>query len=107
MIRNTDPADGLDFPLLHFAGRIEGVGRVTLTTMHSAKGREFDAVVLYGVNASDLPSRRDKQSPTSLRDARRSFYVGVTRPRKELCLIFQEHHHSPWIEELARKMDGR
>jgi DNA helicase II / ATP-dependent DNA helicase PcrA len=106
MIANTDPADGLDLPLRHFAGRIEGAGRVTLTTMHSAKGREFDAVIMYGVNARDLPSRRDQQSPTALRDARRSFYVGVTRPRKELCLVYQEHHHSPWIAELAQKMDG-
>ena len=106
MIANTDPAHGLDLPLGHFAGRIEGAGRVTLTTMHSAKDREFDAVVLYGINASDLPSRRDQRSPAALRDARRSFYVGVTRPRKELCFVYQEHHHSPWIEELARKMDG-
>lgn len=104
MIANTDPAEGLDLPLHHFAGRFEGTaGRVTLTTMHSAKGREFDAVVMYGINARDLPSRRDQQSPTALRDARRAFYVGVTRPRKELCLVYQEHHHSPWIAELAQK----
>ncbi|MCK1388596.1 ATP-dependent helicase [Bradyrhizobium sp. 21] len=105
MIANTDPAVGLDLALRYFAGRIEGAGRVTLTTMHSAKGREFDAVIMYGVNAHDLPSRRDQQSPTALRDARRSFYVGVTRPRKELCLVYQEHHHSPWIAELAQKMN--
>lgn len=44
MIANTEPAEGLDLPLHHFAGQFEGTaGRVTLTTMHSAKGREFDA----------------------------------------------------------------
>ncbi|RWL74500.1 MAG: ATP-dependent helicase [Mesorhizobium sp.] len=100
MIANTDPAAGLDIPLAHFAGRVEGTGRVTLSTLHSAKGREFDAVVMYGVNASDLPSERDKKSATALREARRLFYVGVTRPRKELSLIFQEHHYSPWVKEL-------
>ena len=42
-------------PLDHFARRFEGAGRVTLTTLHSAKGRELDAVVMYGVNVSDLP----------------------------------------------------
>jgi DNA helicase-2/ATP-dependent DNA helicase PcrA len=100
MIANTDPAADLDIPLAHLAGRVEGTGRASLSTLHSAKGREFDAVVMYGVNASDLPSERDKKSVTALREARRLFYVGVTRPRKELSLIFQEHHHSPWVKEL-------
>jgi DNA helicase II / ATP-dependent DNA helicase PcrA len=100
MVANTDPTDDLDIPLAHLAGFVEGTGRVSLSTLHSVKGREFDAVVMYGVNASDLPSERDKKSTTALREARRLFYVGVTRPRKELSLIFQEHHHSPWVKEL-------
>jgi ATP-dependent DNA helicase UvrD/PcrA len=100
MIANTDPALDLNIPLAHLAGRIEGTGRASLSTLHSAKGREFDAVVMYGVNASDLPNERDKKSATALREVRRLFYVGVTRPRKELSLIFQEHHHSPWVKEL-------
>lgn len=100
MIANTDPADSLDTPLTHLAGFVEGTGRVSLSTLHSAKGREFDAVVMYGVNASDLPIERDKRSTTALREARRLFYVGVTRPRKELSLVFQEQHHSPWVKEL-------
>lgn len=103
MIANTDPGADSDMPLAHFAGRVEGTGRVSLSTLHSAKGREFDAVVIYGVNASDLPSERDKKSPTALREARRLFYVGVTRPRKELCLIFQELHPSPWVKELFER----
>ena len=100
MIRNTDPVADLDIPLAHLAGRVEGTGRVNLSTLHSAKGREFDAVVMYGVNASDFPSQRDRQSTVALREARRLFYVGVTRPRRELALVFQEHHHSPWVKEL-------
>lgn len=100
IIANTDPARYLDIPLSNFAGRVEGTGRVSLSTLHSAKGREFDAVVMYGVNASDFPSDRDKRSTTGLREARRLFYVGATRPRKELSFVFQEQHHSPWIKEL-------
>jgi DNA helicase-2/ATP-dependent DNA helicase PcrA len=105
MITKTDPANELDMPLAHFAGRAEGLGRLTLSTLHSAKGREFDAVVMYGVNASDLPNDRDQRSVASLREARRLFYVGVTRPRKELSLVFQEHHHSPWVAELYRRSE--
>ena len=103
MIANTDPARDLDLPLAHFAGRVEGSGRVNLSTLHSAKGREFDAVIMYGVNASDFPSARDQQTPASLREARRLFYVGVTRPKKHLSLVFQEHHHSPWVFELYQR----
>jgi superfamily I DNA/RNA helicase len=79
MIVKTDPAQGKDMPLNIFSGRIEGTGRVSLSTLHSAKGREFDAVVLYGMNAGDIPSRRDQKSLGALREARRLFYVGVIR----------------------------
>jgi DNA helicase-2/ATP-dependent DNA helicase PcrA len=103
MITNTDPARELDLSLAHFAGRVDGAGRVNLSTLHSAKGREFDAVVMYGVNASDIPSERDSRTPAALREARRLFYVGVTRPKKHLSLIYQEHHHSPWVVELYQR----
>jgi DNA helicase-2/ATP-dependent DNA helicase PcrA len=76
------PGADLDIPLAHLAGRVEGTGRVSLSMLHSAKGREFDAVVMYGVNAGDLPSERDKKNATALREASRLFYVGVTRPAK-------------------------
>jgi DNA helicase-2/ATP-dependent DNA helicase PcrA len=103
MIVNTDPARDLDLPLAHFAGRIEGAGRASLSTLHSAKGREFDAVIMYGINASDIPNAGDSRTPASLREARRLFYVGVTRPKKHLSLVYQEHHHSPWVVELYKR----
>jgi len=86
-----------------FAGHIEGSGRLSLSTLHSAKGRKFDAVILYGMNASDIPSNRDRRSVASLREARRLFYVGVTRPRKELSIVYQEGHHWPWVAELYQR----
>ncbi|TAX46516.1 ATP-dependent helicase (plasmid) [Rhizobium leguminosarum] len=103
MITNTDPTRDLDLALAQFAGHVEGAGRVNLSTLHSAKGREFDAVIMYGVNASDFPSERDSRTPAGLREARRLFYVGVTRPKKHLSLIYQEHHHSPWVVELYQR----
>lgn len=106
LISRTNPAQDKDMPLSIFAGRIEGSGRVSLSTLHSAKGREFDAVILFGMNAGDIPSNRDKKSPGSLREARRLFYVGVTRPRKELAIVFQERNYSPWIAELFRRSKG-
>lgn len=103
MIKRTDPRDNNDMLLTIFSGLIDGTGRVTLSTLHSAKGREFDAVILFGINSDDIPNWRDKKSPLALREARRLFYVGVTRPRKELCLVYQKNHHSPWIAELYQR----
>ncbi|MBB3879133.1 3'-5' exonuclease [Sphingomonas pseudosanguinis] len=58
------------------------------------------------MNAGDIPSNRDKKSPGSLREARRLFYVSVTRPRKELAIVFQERNYSPWIADLSRRSKG-
>ncbi|MNP41455.1 DNA helicase II [compost metagenome] len=103
MMARTNPEQGRDMPLIAFSGRIEGSGRITLSTLHSAKGREFDAVILFGINNGDFPSKRDKQSDRALREARRLFYVGVTRPRKELVLVYQKNFHSPWVAELYQR----
>jgi DNA helicase-2/ATP-dependent DNA helicase PcrA len=105
LVAKTAPSEGKDMPLTIFAGRFEGTGRVSLSTLHSAKGREFDAVVLFGMNEGDFPSNRDKASPAAMREARRLFYVGVTRPRKELALVYQEGRHSPWVAELSRRSE--
>ena len=103
MMVKTDPAQGKDMPLNVLSGRIEGTGRVSLSTLHSAKGRQFDAVILYGMNSGDIPSSTDNRSPAALREARRLFYVGVTRPRKELSVVYQEGNHSPWVAELYQR----
>lgn len=103
MITRTDPTTGGDIALNIFAGRIMGTGRVSLSTLHSAKGREFDAVILFGMNAGAIPSQRDQKTPSALREARRLFYVGVTRPRKELAIVYQDSNPSPWIIELYKR----
>jgi DNA helicase II / ATP-dependent DNA helicase PcrA len=103
MVVKTGPVQGKDMPLNIFSGRIEGTGRVSLSTLHSAKGREFDAVIPYGMNAGDIPSNRDTKSPRALREARRLFYVGLTRPRKYLSIVYQHGNHSPWVAELSQR----
>ncbi len=105
MIERTDPtkANGSDLPLAHFGGRIKGSGRLNLSTLHSAKGREFDAVIMFAMNDDVIPNRFEMRSKNQLREARRQFYVGVTRARRNLHLVFKNKHHSRFVLELYQR----
>lgn len=104
MITSTDPALGdQDLSLMQFSGRVEESGRLNLSTFHSSKGREFDVVILFGINAQSLPSRQDLDRSTTLSESRRLFYVAVTRARKELRIVSPEGRESPWVTILAER----
>ena len=61
---------------------------VTLMTLHSAKGLEYDAVFLSGMEEGIFPSARALQEENRLEEERRLCYVGVTRARKLLHLSY-------------------
>ena len=58
---------------------------VTLASLHSAKGLEWDAVFLVGLTDSTLPIQHAK-TETQLAEERRLLYVGITRARERLSL---------------------
>ncbi len=64
----------------------EKSGRVSLMTLHSAKGLEFPVVFLPGLEDGLFPSSRSISEPEKLEEERRLLYVGITRARERLYL---------------------
>lgn len=59
---------------------------VTLLTLHTAKGLEFDHVFLTGLEEGTFPHNRSLHDPEELEEERRLCYVGMTRARETLTL---------------------
>jgi len=80
------------------------VGKITLTTYHSAKGREWDVVILPGLIDGIMPGRRwsgqrkQYMEPAAdrLEQDRRAFYVGLTRARNAVVLIHGTYWETSW-----------
>ncbi len=63
---------------------------VTLMTLHSAKGLEFDTVFLVGLEEGILPHSRSLLNPSELSEEVRLAYVGLTRARHHLFLTYAQ-----------------
>ena len=74
-------------------------GAVTLMTLHAAKGLEFPVVFLCGIRKGVLPLESERH-PVDEAEERRLFYVGMTRARDELLLLWSGQEPSPFLSEL-------
>lgn len=82
---------------------------VTLNTIHSFKGGENDAVLIVDLVDGHFPDKRTLDGPlktTLFEEEKRLLYVGITRPKRFLCLIsapFSDDHHRSTHEDKAPK----
>lgn len=68
----------------------EETSAVTLMTLHTAKGLEFDVVFMVGMEEGLLPHYKSRVDPQALEEERRLCYVGITRGKKKVILTSAE-----------------
>ena len=66
----------------------DDLNKITLMTVHAAKGLEFSYVFVIGLEENLFPSMMSGESKETLEEERRLFYVAITRARKRLFLSF-------------------
>lgn len=80
----------------------ERADRVSLLTLHAAKGLEFRVVFVTGCEDGVLPFKwQDEISDEELAEERRLFYVGMTRARERLFLLHAQKR--PWRGQLRQQ----
>ena len=67
--------------------------KVTVMTIHSAKGLEFNYVFLTGVEEDLFPSKMTLGTPEGLEEERRLFYVAVTRAAKKVTISYAQSRY--------------
>ena len=91
----------------------EGEDRVSLMTVHSAKGLEFPVVFITGLEEGLFPHSRSLMNEEELEEERRACYVAITRAQQKLYITFATSrsnfgktmncHNSRFLEEIPRE----
>ena len=112
LVRSMEEFDSLAGFLEHIslvmdADSEAGNDAVSIMTLHSAKGLEFDVVFLPGWEEGLFPSQRtlDEQGRAGLEEERRLAYVGITRARKRASIHFAANRrmHGLWQSSIPSR----
>ncbi|WP_418585861.1 3'-5' exonuclease [Intestinibacter sp.] len=94
------------------------VNGVIFTTMHSAKGLEFDNVYIIGVNDGTIPHEKsydiedDEKRDEQIEEERRLMYVAITRAKDRLCISCPQNKYgkkvsiSRFINEIEEPLNS-
>ena len=111
---SVQPRDFLDRAALASASdSVNAAKSVSLLTLHSAKGLEFPAVFIVGLEEGILPYFKAMDVPREVEEERRLFYVGMTRAKDQLFLSsvrrrrlyskIQEQEPSRFLKDIPRE----
>ncbi|MBT8357328.1 MAG: UvrD-helicase domain-containing protein, partial [Deltaproteobacteria bacterium] len=88
--------------------------RVSLMTMHAAKGLEFPVVFITGCEKGYIPFERGEEKQTDINEERRLFYVAMTRAKERLYLTRAKKRRifgktvsrdlSPFVKDIEKKL---
>ena len=101
-----------DLDIASLGGRDGSPQHLNLLTLHSAKGCEYDVVIMVGLDLGSMPWRNER--PAARRESRRLFYVGLTRARDEIHMLYSgfvdtprgrmHWGRSPFLNDLEARM---
>ena len=112
LVRSINQAVGRAAPLEQFLQELAlrskeppvGPNAVTLMTIHSAKGKEFDHVYVIGLAEDVLPSFQSikaGENSAEMEEERRNCFVAITRAREWLCLSYADRYRG-WAKQPSR-----
>ncbi len=77
---------------------------LTLATVHSVKGLEFDVVFLVGMVEGVFPDYRARTGTRQMREEQNDAFVAMTRARRLLYMTYPESRKMPWGDRKAQKV---
>lgn len=112
LFKSLEPFESIQAYLEHISlvmeiDRDQDGQKVSLMTLHAAKGLEFDYIFLPGWEEGVFPNQRaiDEGGQDSLEEERRLAYVGITRAKKKCSIFFSANRrmHNQWISSIPSR----